>query len=75
MSQNFAQVVEAVKELSLAEKEELQALLRKYAIEERRQELLADLEASLQEWREGKLTFSDDIETLKQDLSHDLDFV
>ncbi len=71
MSQNFAQVVEAVKELSLAEKEELQALLRKYAIEERRQELLADLEASLQEWREGKLTFSDDIETLKQDLSHD----
>jgi len=71
MSQNFAQVVEAVKELSLAEKEELQALLRKYAIEERRQELLADLEASLQEWGEGKLTFSDDIETLKQDLSHD----
>jgi len=71
MSQNFAQVVEAVKELSLAEKEELQELLRKYAIEERRQELLEDLEASLQEWREGKLTFSDDIETLKQDLSHD----
>jgi len=71
MSQNFAQVVEAVKELSLAEKEELQELLRKYAIEERRQELLADLEASLQEWREGKLTFSSDIDTLKQDLSHD----
>ena len=69
--QNFAQVVEAVKELSLAEKEELQELLRKYAIEERRQELLEDLEASLQEWREGKLTFSSDIDTLKQDLSHD----
>ncbi len=71
MSQNFAQVVEAVKELSLAEKEELQELLRKYAIEQRRQELLEDLEASLQEWREGKLTFSSDIDTLKQDLSHD----
>ena len=71
MSQNFAQVVEAVKELSLAEKEELQELLRKYAIEERRQELLEDLEGSLQEWREGKLTFSSDIDTLKQDLSHD----
>ena len=71
MSQNFAQVVEAVKELSLAEKEELQELLRKYAIEERRQELLEDLEASLQEWREGRLTFSSDIDTLKQDLSHD----
>ncbi len=71
MSQNFAQVVEAVKELSLAEKEELQELLRKYAIEERRQELMEDLEASLQEWREGKLTFSSDIDTLKQDLSHD----
>ena len=71
MSQNFAQVVEAVKELSLAEKEELQELLRKYAIEERRQEPLEDLEASLQEWREGKLTFSSDIDTLKQDLTHD----
>ena len=71
MSQSFAQVVEAVKELSLAEKEELQELLRKYAIEEWRQELLEDLEASLQEWREGKLTFSSDIDTLKQDLSHD----
>ena len=71
MSQSFAQVVEAVKELSLAEKEELQELLRKYAIEERRQELLEDLEASLQEWREGRLTFSSDIDTLKQDLSHD----
>ena len=71
MSQSFAQVVEAVKELSLAEKEELQELLRKYAIEERRQELLEDLEASLQEWREGKITFSSDIDTLKQDLSHD----
>ena len=49
----------------------LEELLRKYAIEERRQELLEDLEASLQEWREGKLTFSSDIDTLKQDLSHD----
>jgi hypothetical protein len=35
MSKTFAEVVEAVKQLSHAEKEELQALLREYVIEER----------------------------------------
>ena len=35
MSHTFAEVVEEVKQLSPAEKEELQDLLRKYLIEER----------------------------------------
>ncbi len=38
MSQTSAEVVEAVKQLSLAEKEQLQELLQKDAIEDRRQE-------------------------------------
>jgi hypothetical protein len=45
MSQTFAQVVEHVKHLSLAEKQELQELLRKYLIEERRLEILDNGEA------------------------------
>lgn len=40
MSQTFAEVVEEVKQLSLAEKEVLHDLLRKYLIEERRREIL-----------------------------------
>lgn len=71
MSQNFAQVVEEVKRLSPDEKQELQELLRSYVIEERRREILENCEASLQELQEGKLTFSSDIETLKEQLSHD----
>ncbi len=71
MSQTFAEVVEGVKQLSPAEKQELQELLRQYVIEERRREILENCEASLEEYREGKLTFTTDIETLKQQLSHD----
>jgi uncharacterized protein YbgA (DUF1722 family) len=71
MSQTFAEVVEGVKQLSPAEKQELQELLRQYVIEERRREILENCEASLEEYREGKLTFTTDIEILKEQLSHD----
>ena len=71
MSQTFAQVVEDVKQLSPAEKQELQELLRKYVIEERRREILENGEDALKEYREGRLTFSSDIETLKEQLAHD----
>ncbi len=56
--QDFSRVVEEVKQLSTAEKEELQALLKSYLIEERRREIEQNYEASLEELREGKLTFS-----------------
>ena len=71
MSHNFAQVVEEVKQLSPAEMEELQDLLKQYLIQKRRQEILENCEASLKELREGKLTFSSDIESLMEQLSHD----
>ena len=71
MSQTFAQVVEDVKQLSPAEKQELQELLRNYMIEERRREILENGEDALKEYREGRLTFSSDIETLKEQLAHD----
>lgn len=71
MSQTFAQVVEDVRQLSASEKEELQEILKKCLIEDRRREILENGKASLEEFREGKLTFSSDIEALREQLSHD----
>jgi len=71
MAQDFATVVEDVKQLSTAEKEELQELLRLYLIEERRSEIQSHYEASLEEVRDGSLTFSGDTNTLREVLSHD----
>lgn len=69
MSQTFAQVVEHVKQLSLAEKQGLLELLRKYLIEERRLEILGNAEAGIEEWRDGKLTSFADIDKLLDSLS------
>jgi len=70
MRQTFAQVVEHVKHLSLAEKQELQELLRKYLIEERRLEILENGEAGIEEWRDGKLNSFADINRLRDFLSN-----
>ena len=64
MSQTFAEIVEGVQQLSLAEKEDLQELLRKYLIEERRREIQENAEASLKEYREGKLEFFSKIDDM-----------
>jgi hypothetical protein len=58
MSQTFAEIVEDVKQLSPAEKEELQELLRKCLIEERRAEIRENADASIREYRDGKLQSS-----------------
>jgi hypothetical protein len=71
MSQNFAEVVEDVKQLSVAEKEELQELLRKYLIEERRAEIRENAEAGLKEYREGKLEVFSNVDDMMDSLSHD----
>ena len=71
MAQDFSRVVEEVKQLSTAEKEELQGLLKSYLIEERRREIEHNYEASLDELREGTVTFSRDPDTLRKALSND----
>ena len=71
MAQEFSRVVEDVKQLSTAEKEELQELLKSYLIEERRREIEQNYEASIEELREETLTFSRDPETLRKVLSND----
>ena len=65
MKDNFAEVVEEVKNLSTEEKLELQTLIEKYLTEERRQEIYNNYQTSLNELSEGKLVFSSDMNMLK----------
>ena len=71
MSQTFADVVEDVRQLSPAEREELQEIIKRSLIEERRREILQNCEAGLQELHEGKLTFTSDLEELQKQLAND----
>ncbi len=65
MKNNFAEVVEEVKNLSAEEKQELQILIEKYLIEERRQKIYENYQYSLDELKEDKLVFSSDADALK----------
>lgn len=71
MSTTFAEIVEDVKQLSPAEKEELHDLLRKYLIEERRREIRQNAEAGLQEYLDGKLESFSNADELMNSLSDD----
>ncbi len=71
MAQDFSKVVEEVKRLSISEKEELHELLRSYLIRERRKEIGQNYERSLEELREGHLTFSHDPNLLRESLADD----
>ena len=71
MSQTFAEIVEDVKQLSAAEKEELHELLKKYLTEERRLEIRENAEAGLEELRRGELKSFSSVDDLTDSLSHD----
>jgi len=71
MSQTFAEIVEDVKQLSAAEKEELHELLKKYLTEERRLEIRENAEAGLEELRRGELKSFSSVDDLMDSLSHD----
>ena len=71
MSQTFAKVVEDVRQLSPAEKEELQEIIKKSLVEERRREILANAEAGMEEMRRGELKSFSNVDELMDSLSHD----
>ena len=66
-----AEVVEDVKQLSAAEKEELHGLLKKYLIEERRREILENAKTGMEEMRRGELKSFSNVDELMDSLSHD----
>jgi len=63
----FAHLVEQVQQLSTDEKQELQQLLEKYLIEDRRKTILHTYEET--RTIENTLEFSSDIQSLKKHLS------
>jgi hypothetical protein len=71
MSQTFAEVVEDVRQLSPAEKEELQEIIKKSLVEERRREILENAEAGMEEMRRGELKSFSNVDDLMDSLSHD----
>ena len=71
MTHNFAEIVEEIKQLSTEEKEELQDLLERYLIEQGRHEIYVNYQSGLKELKENELTFSGDIDKLREMLVHD----
>ena len=63
---SFSDVVETIKNLSVAEKQEIQALLAQYLREERREEIYRNYQNSCLEEQQGELDFSSNIDELKQ---------
>ncbi|GAB4544849.1 MAG: hypothetical protein Tsb0014_38890 [Pleurocapsa sp.] len=63
---SFSDVVETIKNLSFAEKKEIQALLAQYLREERREEIYDNYQKSILEEQKGELNFSSNIDELKQ---------
>ncbi|MFB2881375.1 hypothetical protein [Floridanema aerugineum] len=62
----FSDVVKAIKELSIEEKEEIQMLLQQYLCEERREEIYNNFKAAQQEEQNGELKFSPSINELRK---------
>jgi len=71
MSQTFADVVEEVRQLSPAEKEELQEIIKKSLVEARRREILENAEAGMEEMGRGELKSFSNVDELMDSLSHD----
>ena len=71
MSNNFAELVEEVKALSVQEKQELQGLIENYLIEERREEIYENYLESQAELNKGEIAFSSDTDALKEMLLND----
>ncbi|MFM7363492.1 MAG: hypothetical protein ACKO11_03090 [Cuspidothrix sp.] len=62
----FTDVVEAIKGFSIEEKVQIQLLLQQYLREERREEIYQNLQSAKREEENRELTFSANIDELKQ---------
>lgn len=63
---SFSDLVEAIKNLSTEEKQEIQLLLNKYLTEERRDQMYKNFIISKAEEQNGELKFSSNINKLRQ---------
>lgn len=63
---SFSDVVEAIKGLSVEEKQEIQLLLKQYLREERRLQMYDNAQAAKIEQQKGELKFSSNLDELRQ---------
>ena len=63
---SFSELIEEIQKLPIEAKEEIKFLLERYLIEDRRDEIYQNYQDSKQEQQADRLTFSNDIDTLKQ---------
>ena len=63
---SFSELVEALKSLSIEEKQEIQLLLSQYLLEERREEIYDNFRKSQAEEQSSILKFSSNINELRQ---------
>lgn len=63
---SFSDVVEAIKGLSIEEKQEIQLLLRQYLREEHREEMYENFITAQAEEKNGELKFSSNINDLRK---------
>lgn len=63
---SFSELVEAIKNLSTEEKQEIQLLLNKYLTEERRDQMYKNFIISKVDEQNGELKFSSNINKLRQ---------
>lgn len=62
----FSDVVEAIKQFSADEKQEIQLLLQQYLREERREEIYENFQSAQIEQQKGELKFSANLSDLKK---------
>ena len=71
MGTNFAEIIEAVKALSIQEKQELHHLIGKCLIEAKQDEIYDSYALNMRELEQGKLKFSSDTDELRGMLFND----
>jgi hypothetical protein len=68
---SFQELIESVEALPIEDREILMEIVNKRIIEQRREELVADMEASLEAYRQGDVR-SGTVDDLLKDLEEDL---
>jgi hypothetical protein len=68
---SFQELIESVEALPIEDREILMEIVNKRIIEQRREELVADMEASLEAYRKGDVR-SGTVDDLLKDLEEDL---
>jgi hypothetical protein len=68
MRLDYGRIVNEIRNLPIEEKHEIKALVEKYILEERREEIRRNYRRSMREAKKGRLKFSSQLSDLKTQL-------